>query len=117
LKMRFLRRYRGHSVSDPGNAYRTKDDVTAIKLARDPIDKVLKLLIEHNFASEGDIKAIQKKVNAEIDAVIQECMQAPLPEMSMLQSNLYMQPNGVKMRSTRSEHWLEATVKPYVKPT
>ena len=55
-------RYHGHSISDPGTTYRTRDDIKAMRTARDPIEHVKILLQEHNFATAQELKAIEKEV-------------------------------------------------------
>jgi len=52
-------RYKGHSVSDP-QKYRTKDEVEEYK-DQDPITKVTKTILDNNFATEGELKAIMIK--------------------------------------------------------
>jgi 2-oxoglutarate dehydrogenase complex dehydrogenase (E1) component-like enzyme len=54
-------RYRGHSMSDPAK-YRTKEEVDQVKTTRDPIEQVRKRLIDKKWASEDDLKAMDKKV-------------------------------------------------------
>lgn len=103
-------------MSDPGSTYRTRDEVTTMRQARDPVERVRKLLLDHEFADAKQLKAIEKKVKDEIESCIKQCSQAPQPEVDMLQANLYLQPNGIKMRGARSDQWIAATVKPYVKP-
>lgn len=87
-----------------------------MRQARDPVERVRKLLLDRGLADAKELKAIEKKVKDEIEAVIKECTKAPQPELSMLQSNIYMEPHGIKMRGARSDQWIAATVKPYVKP-
>lgn len=103
-------------MSDPGSTYRTRDEVTTMRQARDPVERVRKLLLDNDFADAKQLKAIEKKVKDEIKTVIAECTAAPVSELSMLQTNLYLKPNGIKMRGARSDQWIEPTVKPYVKP-
>ena len=56
-------RYRGHSMSDPAK-YRTKDEVQKMRDERDPIEQVRKRLVEKGWASEDDLKEIDKNVRA-----------------------------------------------------
>lgn len=56
-------RYRGHSMSDPAK-YRSKEEVQKIKEEHDPIDQVKNRLLEQGFASEDDLKSLDKEVRA-----------------------------------------------------
>jgi len=82
-------RYMGHSMSDPGLAYRTRDEVTAIRAERDPIDKVKLYLLEHEFATEEELKDIEKVIKKEVDEAVKEAQAAPYPEAKELYSNVY----------------------------
>jgi pyruvate dehydrogenase E1 component alpha subunit len=54
-------RYRGHSMSDPAK-YRSKDEVQKMRSEHDPIEQVRARLLQNNWATEEDLKAIDKDV-------------------------------------------------------
>ncbi|MCZ2328590.1 pyruvate dehydrogenase (acetyl-transferring) E1 component subunit alpha [Bartonella sp. F02] len=56
-------RYRGHSMSDPAK-YRSKEEVQKIKEDHDPIDQVKNRILKQGWASESDLKSIDKEVRA-----------------------------------------------------
>lgn len=56
-------RYRGHSMSDPAK-YRSKEEVQKMRSEHDPIDQVKKRLMDNNWASEEELKEIDKDVRA-----------------------------------------------------
>ena len=54
-------RYRGHSMSDPAK-YRSKEEVQKMRSEQDPIEQVKARLLENGWASEDQLKAIDKDV-------------------------------------------------------
>ncbi|WP_075215876.1 pyruvate dehydrogenase (acetyl-transferring) E1 component subunit alpha [Mongoliimonas terrestris] len=56
-------RYRGHSMSDPAK-YRTKDEVSRMRTEHDPIEQVRARVLERGWASEDELKDIDKDVRA-----------------------------------------------------
>jgi hypothetical protein len=55
-------RYHGHSISDPGSTYRTREEVQGIRRARDPIEHVRTLLIKHGLEGPAELKALENSV-------------------------------------------------------
>jgi pyruvate dehydrogenase E1 component alpha subunit len=82
-------RYRGHSMSDPAK-YRSKDEVQKMRSEHDPIEQVRARLLEKNWASEDDLKAIDKDVR-DIVADSADFAQAdPEPDVSELYTDILL---------------------------
>jgi pyruvate dehydrogenase E1 component subunit alpha len=54
-------RYRGHSMSDPAK-YRSKEEVQKMRSEHDPIEQVKARLMDKKWASEDELKTIDKEV-------------------------------------------------------
>jgi pyruvate dehydrogenase E1 component alpha subunit len=52
-------RYHGHSMSDPGSTYRTRDEVTSVRQARDPVERIRMLAMELGGFSAAEIKEVR----------------------------------------------------------
>ena len=68
-------RFRGHSMSDPGQ-YRTKEEVEEWK-KRDPVSIARRRLVEETTAAEDEIKAIEDRVKAEIEDAVRFAEESP----------------------------------------
>jgi pyruvate dehydrogenase E1 component alpha subunit len=102
-------------MSDPGSTYRTRDEVSSMRQARDPVERVRKLLLDNSFADAGELKAIEKRIKKEIDEAIEESKAAPHPPKEWLQANIYKNPENAVMRGATAEYYLKATAIPYDK--
>ncbi|HEV7245644.1 MAG TPA: pyruvate dehydrogenase (acetyl-transferring) E1 component subunit alpha [Shinella sp.] len=82
-------RYRGHSMSDPAK-YRSKDEVQKMRSEHDPIEQVRARLLENKWASEDDLKKIDKDVR-DIVADSADFAQAdPEPDASELYTDILL---------------------------
>lgn len=81
-------RYRGHSMSDPAK-YRSKEEVEFYKDTRDPIDYVRNLIMQHKYASEEELKELEKKVKAVVQEAADFATDSPLPDESELYTDIY----------------------------
>ncbi|MGK9055104.1 pyruvate dehydrogenase (acetyl-transferring) E1 component subunit alpha [Neorhizobium sp. CSC1952] len=82
-------RYRGHSMSDPAK-YRSKDEVQKMRSEHDPIEQVRARLLEKGWASEDELKAIDKDVR-DIVADSADFAQAdPEPDASELYTDILL---------------------------
>jgi pyruvate dehydrogenase E1 component alpha subunit len=80
-------RYRGHSMSDPAK-YRTREEVTAVREKRDPIDHIGQKLIAQKLASEDDLKAIDKDIRAIVNASAEFATESPEPDPAELYTDV-----------------------------
>jgi len=81
-------RYKGHSISDP-QKYRSKEEVDEYK-EQDPISKVKTTILENKFASENDLKAIDDRIGAVVDASVKFAEESPWPDDSELMKDVYL---------------------------
>lgn len=49
-------RYSGHSMSDPGTSYRTRDEIQEVRQSRDPITSFREKIINNELATPDEIK-------------------------------------------------------------
>lgn len=80
-------RFRGHSMSDPAK-YRTKEELEGYK-ERDPLLIVRALLEEKKYASEEELKNIEKRVKSVIAEVEEFAISQPLPDESELYTDIF----------------------------
>lgn len=80
-------RYRGHSMSDPAN-YRSKEEVKEYKM-KDPIITIKELILEHSYATEDQVKEIEKEVKSKIAEVTEFAINEPLPSEDELYTDIY----------------------------
>ncbi|CAM8881276.1 unnamed protein product [Rhodiola kirilowii] len=89
-------RYHGHSMSDPGSTYRTRDEITGVRQERDPLERIRKLVLAHNLATEKELKDSEKEIRKEVDDAIAKAKESPLPDSSDLFTNIYVKGYGVQ---------------------
>ena len=82
-------RYHGHSMSDPGLTYRTRDEVNEVRKTKDPILQVKNIILENGVATEKDLKDIDKQVRADIAKDIERARNDPEPQPEELYSDIY----------------------------
>ncbi len=79
-------RYRGHSMSDPATAYRTKDEVTEWQ-AKDPIDRI-RVQFPDLFPEEY-VKTVEEEVKEEVTDAIKFAEEAEWPDLSEVYTHVY----------------------------
>lgn len=82
-------RYRGHSMSDPAK-YRSKEELEEYQKL-DPILQVKHKILEENWASEDDLKKVEKKVKAHIKECVKFADESKFPDKSVMYDAVYEQ--------------------------
>ncbi|GBG65180.1 hypothetical protein CBR_g49974 [Chara braunii] len=90
-------RYHGHSMSDPGSTYRTREEITGIRQTRDPIERVKKLLLGNDLISKEDLKAVEKTVTKEVNEAVEFAKNNAEPDGRELYRDVYINGTGIKL--------------------
>jgi pyruvate dehydrogenase E1 component alpha subunit len=80
-------RYRGHSMSDPAK-YRSKDEVQKMRSEHDPIEQVKARLIDKGWASDDELKAVDKEVREIVADAAEFAQTDPEPDVSELYTDI-----------------------------
>lgn len=73
-------RYGGHSMSDPGTTYRTREEIQRMRSTNDPIAGLKQKLLDWEVVTEDELKAMDKEARAAVDAEVAEAEKMPAPE-------------------------------------
>jgi pyruvate dehydrogenase E1 component alpha subunit len=71
-------RFRGHSLADP-DELRSKEE-KEFWFARDPIKKLAAHMIEHNLATQQELKDIDKKIQVHVEDAVEFALSSPEPD-------------------------------------
>ena len=82
-------RYKGHSMSDPAK-YRTKEEVEEYK-GRDPIEQVKEVILDKKYATEEELKEIDKQLKANVVKAVEFAEKSEFPPASDAYTDVYAQ--------------------------
>ncbi len=82
-------RYRGHSMSDPAK-YRSKEEVQKMRSEHDPIEQVKERLIGKGWATEDELKEIDKEVREIVADSADFAQHDPEPDPSELYTDILL---------------------------
>jgi pyruvate dehydrogenase E1 component alpha subunit len=89
-------RYSGHSMSDPGTTYRTRDEIAKIRDSKDPVINVRNKLLNLKLATEDELKEVEKKVRDDMEEALKFAKDGKDPEAKELFTNIYSEPISVR---------------------
>lgn len=82
-------RYSGHSMSDPGTTYRTREEIQNTRDNRDPLILLQKRLVNANIATEDELKAIDKECRERIESDAEKAKNDSEPSEDQLFKDIY----------------------------
>ena len=85
-------RYGGHSMSDPGTTYRTREEIQRMRSTNDPIAGLKQKLLDWEVTTEEELKGIDKEARAHVDEEvgIAEKMDVPAATPEVLFEDIYV---------------------------
>lgn len=85
-------RYGGHSMSDPGTTYRSREEIQRMRSTNDPIAGLKQKMLDWKVVTEEELKGIDKEARANVDAEVAEAeqMAAPDPTPRILYEDIYV---------------------------
>jgi pyruvate dehydrogenase E1 component alpha subunit len=85
-------RYGGHSMSDPGTTYRTREEIQRMRSTQDPIAGLKTKLLDWGVVTEDELKAIDKEARSNVDAEVAEAEQMEFPDATpqILYEDIYV---------------------------
>lgn len=81
-------RYRGHSMSDPDQTYRTKDEIKDYQAHHDPISLFEKRLLDEGVLDEAIIKGIDKAAREEAESSAKFAEESDFPTSDEIQKDV-----------------------------
>lgn len=82
-------RYHGHSMSDPGITYRTRDEVNYFRKEKDCIEYVKRVLVENSVMTQNEVKDMEKECRKFVDDAAKKAQNAKNIGESVLQEDIY----------------------------
>jgi len=73
-------RYGGHSMSDPGTTYRTREEIQRMRSTNDPIAGLKQKLLDWEIVTEDELKNIDKEARKHVDDEVAEAEKMAPPD-------------------------------------
>ncbi|KAK4053353.1 alpha subunit of pyruvate dehydrogenase [Microbotryomycetes sp. JL221] len=98
-------RYGGHSMSDPGTTYRTREEIQHMRSSNDPITGLKKIILDWEVIEESELKKIDKDARTEVEKAVEEAKASPEPaqDKDMWTDIYYKGTNPMYMRGRERE--------------
>lgn len=82
-------RYMGHSMSDPGTSYRSRDEIQEVRQKRDPINGFRDIIVESGLAVSEELKDIDLSIKKQVEAAVKIAREDSEPPLEDLAKHIY----------------------------
>ncbi|XP_034023971.1 pyruvate dehydrogenase E1 component subunit alpha, mitochondrial-like isoform X2 [Thalassophryne amazonica] len=93
-------RYHGHSMSDPGISYRTREEIQEVRTKNDPISMLKERMLNSNMASAEEFKEIDVAIRKEVEEAAQFATSDPEPPLEDLCNHIFSNNQPLEVRGT-----------------
>ncbi|XP_069368497.1 pyruvate dehydrogenase E1 subunit alpha 1b isoform X1 [Paralichthys olivaceus] len=93
-------RYHGHSMSDPGVSYRTRDEIQEVRSKSDPISMLKERMLTNNMASAEEFKEIDIEIRKMVEDAAQFATSDPEPPLEELCNHIFYNSPPLEVRGT-----------------
>lgn len=100
-------RYSGHSMSDPGTSYRTRDEVQEVRQTRDPISSFKDKIVTAGLVTADEIKKMDIEIKKDVDEATKTAKadgEIGLPELT---TDVYGKNLDGDIRGSNPNSWLK----------
>ena len=100
-------RYRGHSVADPDQTYRSKEEIEEYKTNKDPLNLFRDKLLKEGCITDKQIKEIDGKAKGDADASAEFADASPFPDPMELMDDIYWETDNPAEKTSSGTMFFE----------
>jgi pyruvate dehydrogenase E1 component alpha subunit len=100
-------RYRGHSVADPDQTYRSKEEIEEYKTNKDPLNLFRDKLLKEGSITDEQIKEIDGKAKGDADASAEFADASPFPDPMELMDDIYWETDNPAEKTSSGTMFFE----------
>lgn len=100
-------RYRGHSVADPDNTYRTKAEIEDYRKTKDPLTLFQGVLLAEGVLDEAKAQQIDAEARAEADQAAEFAEASPFPTVEDISKDVYWEEDNPSEKKSSGRIFFE----------
>ncbi|XP_043286005.1 probable pyruvate dehydrogenase E1 component subunit alpha, mitochondrial isoform X2 [Venturia canescens] len=93
-------RYSGHSMSDPGTSYRTREEIQEVRQTRDPLTSFKERILNANLVTADELKQLETEIRKEVDEAVKVAKSDKEIPLHELTTDIYAKNLEPEIRNT-----------------